>query len=452
MCTNLACLGADLPVARGRSTARARRGAYAPPLSAPRRPGYSAAVNLVPADPALALRWLALARRGIVVTQVLLLAAARIGADVHVALPVPLVLVLTTLVGLDLAAQRVREDARAVAVLVALDLLALTTILLLTGGAQNPLQAFYLVEVALLAIVLPARASWVATAGVLVLQGVAAMSSAPVPGLDDTPHHHAGHLVGHILAFDLAAVAVTGFVGHMTAQLREKEEALRVRETERAERERLAALGSLAAGTAHALGTPLGAIELLAEEMAVDLPLGAAGRAAHPELVAQVRRCRAILDRMLAGEAGAGGRTARVGEQVAEWVSAWRGVHMDVTVTSDIPPLDVAIAGAPEGWRDATWTVLDNARTAGGPIHVTLGRDGRVLHLSVDDHGPAVSAAQLARAGQPFFSAWPSRKGAGLGLYVARSFAQATGGDLDLIARAGGGVQVTLTMIPEGAP
>ena len=406
-------------------------------------------------DPALSLRWLSQARRGFLAAQALLLILTRLGTDVVVPLP-PLLGVLGVSVVVDLV-ERARMARRSstpsqVVAHAAFDLTSLTAILLLTGGAQNPLQAFYLVEVALLAIVLPRGAAWVATGGAILLQALATVFAVDVPGLDDEPHHHLAHLAGHVLAFDLAAVAITAFVGRLSAQLRTREEALRISETERAQAEKLGALGTLAAGTAHALGTPLGAIELLAEEMAVELPSEAAGREAHTELVGQVRRCRAILDRMLTGDEGSSGRMDRVGERVNVWVEAWslaQGEGVEVTVTTD--PLAIVVRGAEEGWRDATWTLLDNARAAGGGITVAARRVGATVEIVVEDQGPPVPPERLARAGQPFYSAWPGRKGAGLGIYVARTFARAASGELTLQACELRGVRATLTMALEQA-
>ena len=404
-------------------------------------------------DPALSLRWLSQARLGFLTAQVLLLAITRLGTDVRVSLPAVLgVLGLVVLVDLIERARLTRRPAGPSLVVAhaAFDLTSLTGILLLTGGAQNPLAAFYLVEVALLAIVLPRGAAWVATGGAILLQALATVFAVDVPGLDDEPHHHLAHLAGHVLAFDLAAVAITAFVGRLSAQLRAREEALRISETERAQAEKLGALGTLAAGTAHALGTPLGAIELLAEEMAANLPSSAPGHEAHTELVGQVRRCRAILDRMLTGDEGSSGRTENIGERTRAWVEAWTEAQGDgVQMTLAIDPLPVVVRGAEDGWRDATWTLLDNARAAGGGITVAARRVGATVEIVVEDQGPPVPPERLARAGQPFYSAWPGRKGAGLGIYVARTFARAAGGELTLQACELRGVRATLTMALE---
>jgi len=395
-------------------------------------------------DPRLALRWLAQARRGLVGAQALLLALAVAGSPVR--LPyAPLVALLAAILVAD-AVESVRLARRpattaTVHVHIAFDLAALTGILLLTGGAENPLQAFYLVDVALLAIVLPTRGAWLTTGAAIALQAVAVLVAPDLPGLDEEPHEHLSHLLGHVLAFDIAAIAVTAFVGRLSA-------ALRASEADRARNEKLAALGTLAAGTAHALATPMGAIELLAEEAALDVPAGAAGHQSLTTLRGEVRRCRLILDRMLAGDEGADGETAAIGERVREWVEDWRkaqndDVRLDLAITGE----GLTVRGGEDGWRDALWTVLDNARTAGEPLSVRLASPQPTqIHLLVEDGGPPVSTDDLARAGQPFFSGWRGRKGTGLGLFVARTYARAAGGDLVLTARETG-VRATLVMV-----
>ncbi len=395
-------------------------------------------------DPRLALRWLAQARRGLVVGQGLLLLLAEFGSPVRV--PYAAVVGLLAAIIVVDAVESLRLARRppgwwTVPLHIAFDLAALTGILALTGGAENPLQAFYLVDVALVAIVLPARAAWLTTGAAMVLQAGVVLAAHDLPGLDEVPHEHISHLLGHVLAFDIAAVAVTGFVGRLSA-------ALRASEADRARNEKLAALGTLAAGTAHALATPLGAIELLAEEAALDGPGATAGSDALTALRGEVRRCRVILDRMLAGEEGADGMTDAIATRVREWVGEWRQaqpVEVRLDVALDAPEL--TIHGGEDGWRDALWTVLDNALTAGEPIAMRLVTTGpSQMRLVVDDSGAPVSPDDLARAGQPFFSGWQGRKGTGLGLFVARTYAQAAGGDL-LLTPGEKGARATLIMV-----
>ncbi|MCB9665886.1 MAG: HAMP domain-containing histidine kinase [Alphaproteobacteria bacterium] len=408
------------------------------------------------ADPELALRWLRRVRQAFLGAQALLVLLVALG-DGHGHHVPGWLGVLGLAFGLDLLVVRRGRGrvatTRTVGAHALVDLVGMSAVLLASGGAQNPLQAFLLVEVALWAVVLPPRQAWTTTLLALAAQAVVVGAAVPMEGLDDEPHEHPGHLLGHVLAFDVAALATTAFLGRLSATLRDREAALRAAELRQGEAERLAALGTLAAGTAHALATPLGAIELLGEEMALELPDGAPGHAAWAALRGEVARSRAILDRLLLGDAGAGGRTLAVAEAVAGWVESWRRAQAapPVLAVAGVDALgDTAVTGAPEGWRDALWTLLDNARLAGGPLRVVLARDDGAVQLAVEDEGPRADPEALRHAGEPFRSAWPQHRGTGLGVYVARRFARSTGGDLLLAPRDPRGVRATLVMPVEG--
>ncbi len=69
---------------------------------------------------------------------------------------------------------------------------------------------------------------------------------------------------------------------------------------------------------------------------------------------------------------------------------------------------------------------------------------GRYLRLSVSDTGTGMDAATLARASEPFFTTKPLGKGTGLGLAMARGFAEQSGGGFAIESVAGMGTTVTL--------
>src|SRR5262249_40848725 len=120
------------------------------------------------------------------------------------------------------------------------------------------------------------------------------------------------HLAGMWVAFAGAAGAIVYFVHHLTMALADRERELAAARDLAARREKLGALATLAAGAAHELATPLATIALVSEELAGSFPSGDV----KDDLVllqTQVRRCRTILDQMVA-EAGqlTGERLARV--------------------------------------------------------------------------------------------------------------------------------------------
>jgi len=88
---------------------------------------------------------------------------------------------------------------------------------------------------------------------------------------------------------------------------------------------------------------------------------------------------------------------------------------------------------------------------AGRPpvLHASL--DGGTVRLEVADHGPGVPDEQKERIFEPFERAGDRHPGVGLGLAVAKGFAEAMGGRIAAFDTPGGGltVQVTLPVASE---
>ena len=74
----------------------------------------------------------------------------------------------------------------------------------------------------------------------------------------------------------------------------------------------------------------------------------------------------------------------------------------------------------------------------------------RVLTLCVSDRGPGVPPTELANIFRPFYRVANARDrqsgGAGLGLAIADRVARAHGGSVHAENRAGGGLEVILTL------
>jgi signal transduction histidine kinase len=91
----------------------------------------------------------------------------------------------------------------------------------------------------------------------------------------------------------------------------------------------------------------------------------------------------------------------------------------------------------------------------GGWINVVTAGGGRTARLVVENGGELLDAQQVAQLGQPFRRIGADRTGSdtgsGLGLSIVAAVASAHGGTLDLQARPGGGLRVSITL-PLAAP
>lgn len=350
--------------------------------------------------------------------------------------PLGLLAVVGLLGLVDLA--RARGLAPGVLGHVGIDLAALAALATL-WGPHHPLQALALVEMTLVATVLPARQAWTVTALAVGLTGLDAALQAGI-GED------ALHLVSHVGITAVAAISLTWFSLALGGALVEQNAAREAAEADREQAARLAVVGTLAAGVAHELATPLGSIALLADEAeAEDAP--DARRQTLDVLRAQVRRCRAILDRLLQRGDAALRESPAIGSHLGDWVRDWSAANPGVDVRIDVPDdvRSARVRGDADAWRGSVWTLLDNARRAGGPIEVAAARTDGSVEVCVADRGPGLSPEAERRAGEPFWSAWPDG-GTGLGLYALRSLVDAVGGRFRLEPRPDGGALARLTL------
>lgn len=74
---------------------------------------------------------------------------------------------------------------------------------------------------------------------------------------------------------------------------------------------------------------------------------------------------------------------------------------------------------------------------ADGTVTIEAGRDGDLLHLSVEDTGEGMAPEDLSRVFEPFFRVDPARSGpgAGLGLALAKRIVEALGGRISAESR-----------------
>jgi two-component system sensor histidine kinase RegB len=373
------------------------------------------------------------------------------GFHVHYAVAVPLVAAVLALnaVTARRLAQRRPFPAGFASAGVALDLLAIGGLLAASGGAANPFSAVFFVHVALAASILPARTTFV-------LSGLAACVFASLFALPSggcCPNHPANtgfsaHLIGMWFGFVVAAALVAVFLTRLRRALDERnEEVLRLRHAAE-ENARFAALGTLAAGTAHELGTPLGTISVLAGELA-DAQAAAA-------IVAQVTRCRDILTKMATGgrESQRMASRAALAPSVRQAVACWRRAHPGVAVTVvDEVGAGLEVALSEEDVEATLCVLLDNAFHANAavgstrPIGVAVAAEETGAVVVVEDSGVGVAPALQGRLGEPFLTSKEPGEGMGLGLYLVRNLLRRVGGTLEVSGREPQGTQVMLRLV-----
>jgi signal transduction histidine kinase len=144
-----------------------------------------------------------------------------------------------------------------------------------------------------------------------------------------------------------------------------------------------------------------------------------------------------------------------IGELVHESAAAAESGQDEVKISSNVHRPLPAVRGDRERLRQVLTNLLDNAvkySPAGGEVEVeALAENGRI-HVEVRDRGPGVDPEHQLLIFEKFgrVSGEHAKPGTGLGLFIARSIAQAHGGSLEVHPRPGTGAVFTLA-IPVGA-
>jgi signal transduction histidine kinase len=229
------------------------------------------------------------------------------------------------------------------------------------------------------------------------------------------------------------------------------------------EKDRLAALGEMAAGLAHEIRNPLGSIKASAQYLSEtsDQP---EGRGEFLDIIVdEVDRLNRVVSSFLdyARPAHTDPEPIDVNATVQltlqflrpECDSADVGLH--VTMHPELPKVRIDI----EHLRQVLINLVQNAMqamTSGGDIYVEtriqdrfrIGGGARPwVHLSVRDTGPGIAPGLLANLFVPFVTT--KQQGTGLGLAISQRIVSETGGRIDVRSRQGVGTTFVVLLPAE---
>jgi len=363
------------------------------------------------------------------------------------------------------------------------DLVILTAVLHFSGGAVNPFFLFYVFHVIIATIILPRNLSYsVGLTTILLfallvvneLNGGGPLGYYPLKlsvggSLWRNPVYALGLFVAFASTVVLAQYLTRIIIVRMTAKheslekdLRDRaeqiaaiNEMLKMTRVQMAHREKMVAIGQMAAGIAHEIGNPLASLSSVVQYLRRKL-------GTHEEkeqlllIEYQVNRISSILRRMLSlsRPATLEYKWTDINELIDNTLSLvkfdkrMQSITVKNALACDLPMVWLN----PQLFEQVLLNIFINAMDAMEPkqsqeehvLEITTEFKDTKIEIRVRDTGVGMSPQVAKRAFESFFTTKEIGKGTGLGLFISYNLVSEIGGTIKLKSEQGKGTTVTI--------
>ena len=231
------------------------------------------------------------------------------------------------------------------------------------------------------------------------------------------------------------------------------------RTIERAESaEQLASIGTLVAGLAHEIGTPMGVIQGHAKLLESTLQksgdnIGSSSAWRLQTIREQISRISKIMQTLLNLARPSKAKRVLVDlEPIIEATLSFLGEKIsgrDIRVARTLKPVP-KVSGDPERLQQLFLNLFLNAADAmpnGGVLGIKLDHsEGAPVRVCITDTGVGIAASDLALVFDPFFTSKAAGEGNGLGLMVANNIVSHHDGKIEVTSAVGRGTEFCISL------
>lgn len=250
-------------------------------------------------------------------------------------------------------------------------------------------------------------------------------------------------------------------VNKMQHELRMRETTVELSRQQQFHKDKMAAVGSLAAAVAHEINNPLAAISGLSQsmtELQATHQCGKNPETCHPEMLyEQARRIMDITRQIFEFTVPQSASPELLDinnliRNTARFVSFDRRFHL-VEIIYNLDPQLPAVHVVADHLTQIVMNLLINAtdalegQTSPRPrITLSTLQSEDAAIITVADNGSGMSQETLARVFEEFFTTKPPGKGSGIGLAISKSLIESSGGSISIESAPGMGTIVTLRL------
>ena len=326
-----------------------------------------------------------------------------------------------------------------IAIQLGIDSILLSALLFLTGGSTNPFVSLFLVPIALSATFLSKKYVIGIAALCIGLYTFLMVNHHQMP----STHGRFGgdfnlHVFGMWVNFILSSIVVVLFITGLAHIARQRAIKLAASEQELLRNEFVVSLGTIAAGTAHEISTPLSNIGMMADELSRTPQDEILVKDFAKSIKQQQQICVEQLQRLrYTSEQAESHKSAEMplDQYIQDLLNRWSAMRPEIKLNRQTDFSSNPLIQADLSLSQAITNLLNNAADASlanqsPQVSVQVGIENQNLMIIIDDYGSGLTEEQANMVGDVSFSTKES--GLGLGLILSHASLARYNGTLTL--------------------
>ena len=323
-----------------------------------------------------------------------------------------------------------RLSETATTVVIAADILQLALLIFFTGGLSNPFVVLFITPIAITVTSLPIRSTSILIFLTIIFITILGSFNYPLESnmldLSVPPIF----ILGMWVSLFVTILFLTFYAGGLTDESRKISAALKVAENLLVKEKNLSSLDGLAAAAAHHLGTPLGTISLIANELKNDEGINENAKKDLMILSEEVDKCKKILGSLGEKPSSDDDLITKIElqallEELCELIKV-KEIKFSINFNDNDPGMKEILLRRRSELLLGLSNIIENAADfASTTVELNVSKSGKFINLEINDDGKGFSNSILSRIGDPYVSSRSkssnSGDGLGLGFFISKT-------------------------------
>ena len=310
------------------------------------------------------------------------------------------------------------------------DILQLALLIFFTGGLSNPFVVLFITPIAITVTSLPIRSTSILIILTIIFITILGFFNYPLENDLTNLFVPPIFILGMWVSLFVTILFLSFYAGGLTDESRKISAALKVAENLLVREKNLSSLDGLAAAAAHHLGTPLGTISLIANELKNDDGVNESAKKDLMILSQEVDKCKKILGSLGEKPSSDDDLITKIElqallEELCELIKI-KEIKFSINFNEgDLGIKEILLTRRSELLLGLANIIENAADFAKSTVELNVSKKDKFINLEINDDGKGFSNSILSRIGDPYVSSRSkssnNRDGLGLGFFISKT-------------------------------